>query len=246
MCVLQEMTLFLLTGTACPAAANAQPARLRRKFRPVVGLVLSKGFGNFKCYLTYLGGRAGFAGQSPPAMGSIESMATATITRVAQPIAGVTPAEIQEATIMTVWPSVAQYALGRALGSLYAIRWPDVYFFRLGNLIALLAIPVALVLFFMRIAPGIGTRYRLTNRRIIVERGLSGVEDRWVDLDRFDAIDIEVRPGQQWYDAGDLVFRLGNVETFRLPGVSRPAAFRETCLKAHLARVTISRTRPAR
>jgi hypothetical protein len=173
-------------------------------------------------------------------------MTTATVSLGAQPIAGVTPAEIRETTVMTVWPSVAQYGLGRALGSLFAIRWPDVYFFRLGNLIALLAIPVALVLFFMRIAPAIGTRYRLTNRRIIVERGLSGAPDKSVDLDRFDAIAIDVRQGQEWYDAGDLVFRMGNVETFRLSGVSRPAAFRETCLKAHLACVGVKRARPAR
>ncbi len=150
------------------------------------------------------------------------------------PIAGVTPAEVKESTIMTVWPSNAKFALGRALGSAYAIRWPDIYIFRLGNLIALASIPIALVLFFMRIAPGIGTRYRLTNRRIVVERGLTGKEDKAVDLDRFDRIEIAVQPGQAWYDAGDLVFKLGNVETFRLEGVSRPAAFRETCLKAHL------------
>lgn len=144
---------------------------------------------------------------------------------------------------MTVWPSVAMFGLGRALGRLYAIRWPDVYIFRLGNLIALAAIPVALVLFFLRIAPVIGTRYRLTNRRIIVERGLTGVPERWVELDRFDSITIEVLPGQEWYDAGDLVFRMGAVETFRLPGVSRPEAFRQTCLKAHMAHVGVQKAR---
>lgn len=173
-------------------------------------------------------------------------MSTATVSLSAQPIAGVTPAEIRETTIMTVWPSVAQYGLGKMLGSLYAIRWPDIYFFRFGNLIALLSIPVALVLFFMRIAPGMGTRYRLTNRRIIVERGLMSVEDKSVDLDRFDTITIDMKPGQEWYDAGDLVFHLGNVETFRLAGVSRPAAFRETCLKAHMARVGVKRNRQGR
>jgi len=152
---------------------------------------------------------------------------------------------------MTVWPSVARYGLGRLLGTWYAIRWPDVYFFRFGNLVALAFIPVSLVLFFMRIAPFIGTRYRLTNRRIIVERGLTGVEDKAVDLDRFDSITIEVQPGQAWYDAGDLVFRLGsaaraasgNIETFRLEGVSRPAAFRETCLKSRMAHAGVKRWR---
>ena len=141
-------------------------------------------------------------------------MSTAIVTRATQPIAGVVPAKIKEATVMTVWPSVAKFGLGRWLGTLFAIGWPAVYIFRLGNLIALLSIPIALVLFFLRIAPVVGTRYRLTNRRIIVERGLTGVEDKAVDLDRFDSINIDVQPGQAWYDAGDLVFKLGNVETF--------------------------------
>jgi hypothetical protein len=113
----------------------------------------------------------------------------------------------------------------------------------LGNLIALLSIPIALVLYFVRIAPGIGTRYRLTNRRIIVERGLTSQEDKAVDLDRFDRIDIDVLPGEAWYHAGDLVFKLGNVETFRLEGVSRPATFRETCLKSRLAHATVKHAR---
>jgi hypothetical protein len=144
---------------------------------------------------------------------------------------------------MIVWPSVAMYPLGKALGTLLAIRWPDVYFFRLGNLIALLAIPIALVLYFMRIAPVIGTRYRLTNRRVIVERGLMSVQDKAVDLDRFDSISIDVKAGQAWYDAGDLVFKLGNTETFRLEGVSRPEAFRETCLKSQMAHTMVKKFR---
>ena len=105
------------------------------------------------------------------------------------PIAGVVPAEVKETTVMTVWPSVASFGLGRALGQGFAITWPDIYIFRLGNLLALLSIPIALPLFFLRVLPGIGTRYRLTNRRIVVERGVMGTEDKAVDLDRFDAID---------------------------------------------------------
>ena len=113
-------------------------------------------------------------------------MSTATAPSEVQPIAGVVPCERKETTVMTVWPSVARYGLGRTLGTLFAIAWPEIYIFRLGNLIALLAIPIALVLYFVRIAPFIGVRYRLTNRRIIVERGLTGVLDKAVDLDRFD------------------------------------------------------------
>lgn len=173
-------------------------------------------------------------------------MSIATAAMSASPIAGVSPAEVREVTVMTVWPSNAKFGLGRLLGRWYAKTWPDIYIFRLGNLIALLSIPVALLLFFMRIAPFIGTRYRLTNRRIVVERGLSGKEDKAVDLDRFDSIQIVVQPGQAWYDAGDLVFKLGNVETFRLEGVSRPAAFRETCFKGHLAHKGVKQSRQRR
>jgi hypothetical protein len=170
-------------------------------------------------------------------------MSAATAPSFVQPIAGVAPSALSEATVMTVWPSVAAYPLGRALGTLFAIRAPDIYIFRLGNLIALLSIPIALVLFFIRIAPGVGRRYRLTNRRVIVERGLMSKEDKAVNLDRFDRIEIDVLPGQDWYEAGDLVFKLGNVETFRLEGVSRPATFRATCLKSHMAYAGVQQAR---
>jgi hypothetical protein len=170
-------------------------------------------------------------------------MTTAAATMPPSPIAGVAPAELKEVTVMTVWPSNARFGLGRWLGRQYAMQWPDIYIFRIGNLIALLSIPIALVLFFMRIAPFVGTRYRLTNRRIVVQRGLSGVEDKAVDLDRFATIDIVVQPGQAWYDAGDLVFKQGNVETFRLEGVSRPEAFRQTCLKARMAHAGVKLAR---
>ena len=164
-------------------------------------------------------------------------------TATAYPIAGVVPAESREVTVMTVWPSVASFGLGRTLGSLYDIRWPDVYIFRLGNLLALLFIPLSLPLFFLRILPGIGTRYRLTNRRVIVERGIMGKEDKSVDLDRFDTIEVEIPPGEAWYDAGDLVFKQGTVETFRLVGVSRPESFRQTCLKSQLAHSGVKKAR---
>jgi hypothetical protein len=150
-----------------------------------------------------------------------------------QAIAGVTPAQTQETTVMTVWPSVARFGIGRTLGQLYDIRMPDIYFLRLGRLLALAFIPVSLVLFFLRIAPYIGTRYLLTNRRLIVQKGWKMTEDKAIDLDRFDKIEVEVLPGQSWYDAGDLVFKLGNVETFRLDAVSRPEAFRSTVFKTH-------------
>ena len=74
---------------------------------------------------------------------------------------------------------------------------------------------------------------------MIIERGVRGRIDQYVDLDRFDAIDVVELPGQEWYPAGDLIFRRGTIETFRLRGVQRPETFRQTCLKAHQAYVGV-------
>ena len=87
------------------------------------------------------------------------------------------------------------------LGRLYSIK-AGFYIFTVGNLLCLLTIPLALVLYFKRIGPFVGLRYRLTNRRIVVERGLSAKEEKSLALDHFDEIDIVVRPGQEWYHAG--------------------------------------------
>ena len=70
---------------------------------------------------------------------------------------------------MTVWPSIAAYETGQFLGRLYEIRWPDVYFFRIGRLVALLSIAtlVPVALYFYRLLPRVGASYSLTTRRIV-------------------------------------------------------------------------------
>lgn len=162
---------------------------------------------------------------------------------MSQAIAGVAPVDGAETTVMTVWPSVAGMRLlgipvGKMLGRLLNIQ-AGFYVFTVSNLIALLAIPLGIVLYMKRVGPVVATRYRVTNRRIIVERGLTAVEDRSISFDRFDNIQVEVSPGDEWYKAGDLVFRQGEVERFRLEGVSRPEAFRQVCVKSHQAYVGV-------
>lgn len=153
-----------------------------------------------------------------------------------QAIAGVTAPDEKEVTVMTVWPSVAGMSLagvplGRILGRLYSIDI-GVGFLTVGNFLCLATIPIALVLYFRRIGPFVATRYRLTNRRVLVERGLSAREDKAIQLDHFDEIEIVVKPGDEWFTAGTLVFKQNNIEKFMLDGVSRPVAFRHVCMKA--------------
>jgi hypothetical protein len=109
----------------------------------------------------------------------------------------------------------------------------------LGNILALATAPIGAVLYLLRVAPFLGTRYYVTGRRIVEERGLMGAEQRSVHLDRFDNIEVVVRPGQAWLNAGDLIFRLGATETFRLEAVSRPEAFRQICLKSQRSYVGV-------
>ena len=152
-------------------------------------------------------------------------------------IAGV-PAGDRETNVMTVWPSVSTFGLGRILGQLYSIRL-GFYVFKIGNLLALLTCPIGAVMYLLRVAPFIGTRYVITDERIVVKRGLSGVDERSVNLDRFNDVQIDVRPGQAWFVAGDLIFRMGDTETFRLEAVPNPESFRQTCLKSQRAYVGV-------
>jgi len=161
-----------------------------------------------------------------------------------QSIAGVVPPAVRDATIMNVWPSVAATGFGRVLGRLYRIR-DGVGPITVGRLALLATIPLGLFLYLSMRLPWAIRRYRLTNRRVIMERGVSPKVEQYVDLDRFDAIDLVVQPGQEWYQAGDLVFRRGAVETLRLPGVSRPESFRRICLEARQAYVGVAAHQPS-
>jgi hypothetical protein len=155
------------------------------------------------------------------------------------PVAGVVPPSVAEATVMTVWPSVASTGLGQALGRLYRLKGgfgP----LSIGRMALLATIPVGLMLYLSMRLPWAIRRYRLTNRRVMIERGINPKVEQYVDLDRFDAVDVVVGPGQEWYAAGDLVFRRGQIETLRLPGVSRPESFRRTCLEARQAYVSVA------
>jgi hypothetical protein len=174
-----------------------------------------------------------------------------------QAISGIAPSQLKEVTVMTVWPSLSATTFGRWWGRLYA---QDVGFrvfgvpLTLGRLMALASIPFMLPLYFLMRVPRIfffvGPRnplcwqYRLTNRRVVVENFLAG-EIKSVALDRFDSIEIVVEPGQAWFKAGDLVFRQGSTETFRIWAVPRPETFRHTCLKARMSFVGVQQARAA-
>jgi hypothetical protein len=139
---------------------------------------------------------------------------------------------------MTVWPTIGATRLGRLVGQFSGNKL-GVGFFTLGKLFALAMIPLALAVYVWQILPFLIRRYRLTDRRVVVQKGLVPKDERFIDLDAFDAIEIAVLPGQAWLRAGDLVFTRNGQEVFRLPGVSRPEAFRQVCQKAQMALLSV-------
>lgn len=158
-----------------------------------------------------------------------------------QAIAGVSPSSTAETTVMTVFPSIAAWSLGRALGQLYSIHSGPTKSITFGRMFLAMGAPLALPLYFLNLAPWVCRRYRLTNRRVIVQQGLKPTDERWVGLGEFDSIQVESRPGYEWYRCGDLVFRKGQVETFRIYAVRNPDTFRATCLKAHKGFVGVNK-----
>lgn len=154
------------------------------------------------------------------------------------PLPGVAPPDLGEVNAMTVWPSIGSHPLGRLVGRLCASR-TGIGIFTLGNFWALATIPLSLVLYCWLRMPYICKRYTLTNRRIIVCKGLAPRDDRWLELDEFDACEVEILPGQEWLRAGDLVFYRGEFEALRLAGVTRPHVFRNVCLAAQRALLSV-------
>jgi hypothetical protein len=150
------------------------------------------------------------------------------------PLPGVFPPDLGEVTAMTVWPSIGSHWLGRLIGRLCASR-VGMGIFTVGNFWALATIPFSLVLYFWLRMPYLAKRYTLTNRRIIVCKGLAPRDDKWVELDEFDSCEIETLPGQAWLRSGDLVFHHGEIELLRLAGVVRPNVFKNVCLNAQRA-----------
>ncbi|HYW78262.1 MAG TPA: PH domain-containing protein [Thermoguttaceae bacterium] len=142
---------------------------------------------------------------------------------------------------MTVWPTIGANEFGRLVGRLAGIRIGLGSFFTLGTVFAVLTIPISLAVFAWQLMPVVCRRYTLTDRRILIRKGLSAIEETGIDLDEFDAIEVRVLPGQAWLRSGDLIFQREGTEVLRLRGVSRPEVFRQVCLNVQDALLSVRR-----
>jgi hypothetical protein len=139
-----------------------------------------------------------------------------------QAVTGVVPPDLAEARIREVWPAVT--------------RWPAVA--TLGRVLtrSIIFAPVAWLLmapfYFLKILPGFATRYTLTNRRLMIRRGLRPSPSREVALAKIDEVRVRPDANSNFFRAADLdVLTQGQV-VLTLPGVPEPESFRHNVIQA--------------
>lgn len=137
-----------------------------------------------------------------------------------QAIAGVVPPDVAEAVVMQIWPSISASGLGQSLGRAYSIP------FLLRVPIILATLPLVIALY----ASHRFTRYTLTTRRILIQKGIRPQPREDVALDELEDVRVAVRPGQSFYRAGDLELIKDGQVALVLPGVQCPETFRRNIL----------------
>src|SRR5947209_177578 len=149
-----------------------------------------------------------------------------------QAVTGMTPPQVGEAIIRDVWPSVAAYpgpaSLARACYRtmiLAPIGWvvlAPIYFMKM-----------------LAVVPGLSsfaTRYRLTNRRLMICKGMRPVPHKQVPLDRIKDVKLVKDSNSDFFVAGTLdVIDVNGQTVLSLPGVMEPESVRHAILQAAAA-----------
>jgi hypothetical protein len=140
-----------------------------------------------------------------------------------QAIAGLTPPQQAEAMVREVWPSVVEAQPG--LAALGQKLISSVFLAPLGWL--LLA-----PLFFKKILPFLSKRYTLTNRRLMIQRGLKPQPVQEVALADIDDVRIAADSHIIFYKSATLEVLSKDRVVLTLVGVPEADSFRETILNA--------------
>jgi hypothetical protein len=148
------------------------------------------------------------------------------------PTVEVASPQLREAIIRDVWPSVAAHA-GPA--SLARACYRSIFFAPIGWLVLapfyfkkLLAIGPGL--------SGLATRYRLTNRRLMICSGLKPAPIKEVPLDRIRDVKLITDANSEFFVAARLEIIDANGQTIMaLPGVREPESVRQAILNAAAA-----------
>jgi hypothetical protein len=143
-----------------------------------------------------------------------------------QVVTGLVPPQQDEAIIRERWPSVAASPLS-GVGLLLMKTY----------LLAPLGWLVMAVPYFKKVLPFLAVRYTLTNRRLMIRRGLKRVPAEQVPLADIDEVRIQPGSFHEFFRAGNVeVVSQGKV-VLTLPAVPGPDAFcqsiRNACMAWH-------------
>jgi hypothetical protein len=140
-----------------------------------------------------------------------------------QAVTGVTAPETGEAIIRQVWPSVARFPPVAGLGRILTR--------------SIIGAPVAWLMmapfYFVKILPGVATRYTLTNRRLMIQRGLMPKATKELELAAIQGVRVKRDGNSDFYRAGDLEILSQNQVVLILPGVPEPESFRHAIVNAY-------------
>jgi hypothetical protein len=140
-----------------------------------------------------------------------------------QAVAGLTPPQMGEAVIREAWPTVLDASAGAAGLGKKLIR--SVFLAPLGWL--LLA-----PLYFKKILPFLARRYTLTNRRVMIQRGLKPVPAQEVALADIEDVRLAAGSFDEFYESGTLEVIVKGQAALALTGVPEPEGFRRAILNA--------------
>jgi uncharacterized membrane protein YdbT with pleckstrin-like domain len=165
---------------------------------------------------------------------------------------GVVAPEVVEARLAVRWPSVASVPGVAKLGS--SIQQAANTLFRgtlqLPTLLAIiLVLPVTILAFFLaaaawvllmpfyfkKVLPFLMTRYTLTNRRLMIQKGWSLTPTAEVKLDELESVRVKEGSEQPFYQAADLEILSGCKVVLTLPGVPEYQSFKVNIENAYLA-----------
>ena len=143
-----------------------------------------------------------------------------------QAITGLVPPQTREALIREAWPTVSGINAGLAA---LAKKLMQTY------LLAPVGFLLLLPLFLLKFAPFLCRRYTLTNRRIMIQRGLKPTPTHQVALVDIDEVRFDPNEVDAFYVSGTLTIVSKGQVVLTLPGVPEPEGFRQTIVSARNA-----------
>jgi hypothetical protein len=139
-----------------------------------------------------------------------------------QAVTGVVPPGLGEALIRQGWPSVASVPAAARVGRQLTAS-------RVGAPLAWLLLAP---LYFKKVMPFLATRYTLTNRRIMIQRGLKPHPVQEVPLADIEDVRVVRDDNSEFFRAANLEIIAKGQVALMLPGVPEADSFRVAILNA--------------